>query len=78
MFSAYLEINATKTWLNYHGHVDVGGLELHVDLLVDESLAVIVVVHADDGHLDEVVVDEFVMEKKKQRLFSLCRDDCFG
>ena len=49
---------------NYHGHVDVGGGELHVDLLVDESLAVIVVVHADDRHLDDVLVLELGLKKR--------------
>ena len=34
----------------YHGEVDVGGVELHVDLLVDEGLAVLVVVLPDLGH----------------------------
>jgi hypothetical protein len=29
-------------------------VKLHVDLLVDEGLAVIVVVHTDNRHLDEV------------------------
>ena len=39
-----------KLWQCYHGEVDVGGVELHVDLLVDEGLAVLVVVLPDLGH----------------------------
>ena len=33
----------------YHGHVDIAGMQLHVDLLVDESLAGGMVVCADLG-----------------------------
>ena len=33
----------------YHGHVDIAGMQLHVDLLVDESLAGGMVVCADFG-----------------------------
>lgn len=36
----------------YHGHVDIAGIQLHVDLLVDGGLAVLMVVLADNaGHL---------------------------
>jgi hypothetical protein len=31
----------------HHGEVDIAGIELHIDLLVDESLGLLVVVHAD-------------------------------
>jgi hypothetical protein len=31
----------------YHGEVDIAGIELHVDLLVDEGLRLLVIVHAD-------------------------------
>ena len=34
----------------YHREIDIGGVELHVDLLVDQSLAVFVVVLPDLGH----------------------------
>merc|ERR1719336_2549139 len=34
-----------------HGQVDVAGVHLHVDLLVDGSLVVLVKVLTDDGHL---------------------------
>jgi hypothetical protein len=37
----------------HHGHVSVGRVQLHVDLLVDQSLAVVVVVHADRRHLGD-------------------------
>ncbi len=42
----------------HHGKVDVRGVELHVDLLVDEGLRVGVEVHADLGqrHLEVVVL----------------------
>ena len=33
-----IQISDLKLHLSYHGHVDVGGVELHVDLLVDGSL----------------------------------------
>ena len=41
----------------YHGEIDVGGIEFHVDLLVDQRLAVLVVVLPDlrHGHLDRLV-----------------------
>ena len=41
----------------YHGEIDVRGVEFHVDLLVDQRLAVLVVVLPDlrHGHLDRVV-----------------------
>ena len=41
--------------LPYHGEIDIAGIELHVDLLVDEGLTLLVVVlpdlgsHAADG-----------------------------
>ena len=40
---------------SYHGKVDVAGVHLHVDLLVDVSLAVGVEVLADlgQGHLED-------------------------
>ena len=28
----------------YHGEIDIGGVELHVDLLVDQSLTILMVV----------------------------------
>ena len=34
---------------SYHGHVDVAGVQLHVDLLVDQGLAVLLVVLSDAG-----------------------------
>ena len=34
----------------YHGEIDVRGIEFHVDLLVDQRLAVLVVVLSDLGH----------------------------
>merc|ERR1712203_803137 len=41
-----------------HGHVDVAGVQLHVDLLVDQGLAVLLVVLSDAGsHV--VVVDVY-------------------
>ena len=55
--------------ISYHGHVDVGGLELQVDLLVDESLAVIVVVHADERHLGEVLAVELLQERRLKIFF---------
>merc|ERR550539_2216059 len=35
-----------------HGHVDVAGVQLHVDLLVDQGLAVLLVVLSDAGSHD--------------------------
>merc|ERR1712187_778427 len=35
-----------------HGHVDVAGVHLHVDLLVDQGLAVLLVVLSDAGSHD--------------------------
>ena len=41
-----------------HGHVDVAGVELHVDLLVDQGLALLLEVLSDAGsHGVRVVVD---------------------
>merc|ERR1712107_804290 len=39
------------------GEIDVGGIEFHVDLLVDQRLAVLVVVlpNLGHGHLDRLV-----------------------
>ena len=34
----------------YHGEIDIGGVELHVDLLVDQSLTILMVVLPDLGH----------------------------
>ena len=50
----------------HHGEVDVGGVELHVDLLVDEGLGVGVEVLADLGlrHLDAVGFVFFFRRKK--------------
>ena len=31
----------------YHGEIDIGGVELHVDLLVDQSLTILMVVLPD-------------------------------
>ncbi len=31
----------------HHREVDIAGIELHIDLFVDESLGLLVVVHAD-------------------------------
>ena len=41
----------------YHGEIDVRGIEFHVDLLVDQRLAVLVVVLPDlgHGHLDGLI-----------------------
>ena len=44
-----------------HGQVDIAGVELHVDLLVDESLALLVVVLPDLGSHD--AIEEKVVEK---------------
>jgi len=44
--------NVVAVKVGGHGHVDVAGVELHVDLLVDQSLGVGVEVGADLGHLD--------------------------
>lgn len=42
-----------NTWAAYHGHVDIAGIQFHVDLLVDGGLTVLMVVLADlAGHLD--------------------------
>merc|ERR1712154_117612 len=44
-----------------HRHVDIAGVELHVDLLIDQSLALLLVVLSDPGnHLGgDVVSDSF-------------------
>ena len=44
-----------------HGQVDIAGVELHVDLLVDESLGLFVVVLPDLGSHD--AIEEKVVEK---------------
>ena len=53
----------------YHWEVNIGGVEFHVDLLVDERLAVFVVVLPDPGHghpdLDRAAF--LGEEEKKQR-----------
>merc|ERR1719436_495163 len=36
-----------------HGHVDIAGVQLHVDLLVDQGLAVLLVVLPDAGRHDD-------------------------
>ena len=53
---------------NYHGEVNVAGVELHVDLLVDQSLGLGVVVLADDGkrHLEVFIL--FFLFKNKNRI----------
>lgn len=44
--------NARNPGAAYHGHVDIAGIQLHVDLLVDGGLTVLMVVLADKaGHL---------------------------
>ena len=35
---------------SHHGEIDIGGVELHVDLLVDQSLTILMVVLPDLGH----------------------------
>ena len=42
-----------------HGHVDVAGVELHVDLLIDQSLALLLEVLSDPGNHLGVVSDSF-------------------
>jgi len=45
-----------------HGEIDVAGVELHVDLFVDEGLAVLVEILPDLGsHLDLESLDRFVV-----------------
>ena len=50
----------------YHGKIDVRGIEFHVDLLVDQRLAVLVVVLPDlgHGHLDSLLGGWEVEEEK--------------
>ena len=38
---------------SYQGHVDIAGVQLQVDLLIDEGLAVLLVVLSDPGHHPE-------------------------
>merc|ERR1711909_185836 len=42
-----------------HGHIDVAGVELHVDLLIDQSLALLLEVLSDPGNHLGVVSDSF-------------------
>ena len=35
---------------SHHGEIDIGGVEFHVDLLVDQSLTILMVVLPDLGH----------------------------
>ena len=43
--------------LSYHGEIDIASIELHVDLLVDQCLALLMVVLSDlRTHLVNVVV----------------------
>ena len=55
---------------NYHGEIDVAGIELHVDLLVDEGLGLGVVVLANDGesHLEDLVKSFVKILRWKMRL----------
>ena len=51
-----MSIFAKSKSRTYQGHVDVAGVQLHVDLLVDQGLAVLLVVLSDAGSHDDVVV----------------------
>ena len=56
----------------YHGEIDVRGIEFHVDLLVDQRLAVLVVVLPDlrHGHLDRLVgLGDWEVEERKSLKF---------
>ena len=48
-----------------HGHVDIAGVELHVDLLIDQSLALLFVVLSDPGNhlIGNVVSDSIPVSK---------------
>ena len=70
-----------ETTINYHGHVDVVGVELHVDLLVKQGLGVGVEVQSDaSSHCCSMGFDEFrwMLIKKKRFCWvgggSLCSD----
>lgn len=52
----------------YHGEIDVAGGQLHVDLLVDQSLAVIVEVLANERHLGRFF--NLVLSKKVEKVLS--------
>ena len=57
----------------HHGQVDVGGVELHVDLLVDVGLAVGVEVLADKRHLKKRVCGTSICKKKgRKKVFYFC------
>ena len=46
--------SASKNKISHHCHVDVAGVELHVDLLVDEGLTLLMVVLSDLGSHDVI------------------------
>jgi hypothetical protein len=52
----------------YHGEIDVAGGQLHVDLLVDQSLAVVVEVLANERHLGRFFYSGFVKKKVEKFL----------
>ena len=56
IMSQYLfspRVTRVSSVLTYHGEIDIAGIELHVDLLVDEGLTLLVVVLPDLGsHAD--------------------------
>ena len=51
---------------SYHGEIDIAGVELHVDLLVDEGLRILVVVLPDHRfiHILLVNMERIVSEVK--------------
>ena len=54
MFSPHVT-ESVKCYLPYHGEIDIAGIKLHVDLLVDEGLTLLVVVLPDLGsHADGI------------------------
>lgn len=49
----------------YHAEVGIGGVELHVDLLVQEGLGFGVEILSDDGHLDGLELLDCTDENKR-------------
>jgi len=63
-----VQCNVIAIKVSSHGHVDVAGMELHVDLLVDQGFGVGVEVDADLGERH----DDVQMSRKVLKKFRCC------
>ena len=62
-----------KKIVPYHREIDIAGIELHVDLLVDESLGLLVEVHTDPA----VGRHRFSLESNLGCLYLVCCSWCW-